>query len=93
MAPACADACPEQAITVEIVNVEQWRKDYQDANAPGMPCADDSISTTRITLPRHLPTDMGRVDTLQLRPEHAHLPLVLMLVLTQLSVGAFTCLC
>ncbi len=92
MAPACADACPEQAITIELVNVEQWRKDYDNANAPGMPSADDSLSTTRITLPANLPTDMDRVDTMQLRPEHAHSPLVLMLVLTQMSVGAFTCL-
>ena len=25
MAPACADACPEGAISIEIVNIEQWR--------------------------------------------------------------------
>ncbi len=92
MAPACADACPEQAITIELVNVEQWRKHYEAANSPGMPSADDSISTTRITLPKNLPPDMGRVDTQQFLPEHAHPPLVLMLVLTQMSVGAFVSL-
>jgi formate dehydrogenase iron-sulfur subunit len=89
MTPACAEACPEGAIAIEIVNVAQWREDYLSANAPGLPSADDSISTTRITLPDHLPPDTGRVDTHQVRPEDPHLALVFMLVLTQLAVGAF----
>lgn len=89
MAPACVQACPEGAIAIEIVNIAEWRADYLSANAPGLPSADDSISTTRITLPDNLPPDSGRVDTQQLRPEHPHLPLVFMLVLTQLAVGAF----
>jgi len=36
-----------------------------------------------------MPPDTGRVDMQQVRPEHPHLPLVFMLVLTQLAVGAF----
>src|SRR6266568_994477 len=63
MAPACVQACPEGAIAIEIVNVAQWRRDYLSANAPGLPSADDSISTTRITLPENLIPDTGRVDT------------------------------
>ena len=51
------------------------------ANAPGMPSADDSISTTRITLPATLPQDMGRVDTSRVEPEHPHWPLIFMTVL------------
>uniref|UniRef100_Q02CM0 4Fe-4S ferredoxin, iron-sulfur binding domain protein n=1 Tax=Solibacter usitatus (strain Ellin6076) TaxID=234267 RepID=Q02CM0_SOLUE len=89
MAPACVQACPEGAIAIEIVNVAQWRADYLDANAPGLPSADDSISTTRITLPANLAPDTGRVDTQRIHPEDPHLPLVFMLVLTQLAVGAF----
>src|SRR5947209_20028844 len=51
--PACVSACPEGAIQIELVNIATWKTDYrQFANAPGMPCADDSISTTRLTLPR-----------------------------------------
>lgn len=92
MAPACVAACPEQAIAVEIVNVARWRQDYMAANAPGLPPAEDSISTTRVTLPADLPPGMGRVDTQRIVPEHAHWPLVFMLVLTQLSVGAFASL-
>jgi DMSO reductase anchor subunit len=92
MAPACANACPEGAISIEIVNVAEWRRDYVAANAPGLPSADDSISTTRITLPADLPPDTGRVDTNRIDLEHPHWPLVFMLVLTQLSVGAFSML-
>lgn len=92
MAPACASACPEGAIAIELVDVAEWRGNHLAANAPGMPSADDSISTTRVTLPRDLPPDTGRVDTQQIEPEHPHWPLVFMLVLTQLSAGAFAVL-
>lgn len=90
MAPACVGACPEGAIAIEIVNIAEWRRDYISANAPGLPSADDSISTTRVTLPENLPPDLGRVDTME--PEHPHWPLVFMLVMTQLCVGAFIAL-
>lgn len=89
MAPACVEACPEEAIEIEIVNVAQWRTDYLSANAPGLPSADDTISTTRITLPETLSPDTGRVDTGRVVPEDPHLPLVFMLVITQLALGAF----
>jgi formate dehydrogenase iron-sulfur subunit len=92
MEPACVSACPENAIAVELVDIEQWRADYLSADAPGLPSAGDSISTTRVTLPRDLPPDTGRVDMERVMPEHPHWPLVFMLVLTQLSVGAFAVL-
>ena len=91
-APACVAACPEGAIAIEIVNIAAWRRDYLSADAPGLPSAYDSISTTRITLPENLIPDTGRVDTQRVEPEHPHWPLVFMLVLTQLSVGAFVVL-
>ena len=89
MAPACVAACPSGAIAIEIVNISEWRRDYLSANAPGLPSADDSISTTRVTLPENLVPDLGRVDTNRVEPEHPHWPLVFMLVVTQLCVGAF----
>lgn len=92
MAPACVAACPEEAIAIEIVDIAAWRQDYLAANAPGMPSAGDSISTTRITLPAKLLPDTGRVDTQRIALEQPHWPLVVMLVLTQLSVGAFAVL-
>ncbi|MDZ4797285.1 MAG: DmsC/YnfH family molybdoenzyme membrane anchor subunit [Bryobacteraceae bacterium] len=90
--PACVAACPEGAITVELVDTARWRMDYAVADAPGLPSADDSISTTRITLPEALLPDTGRVDTQRIAPEHPHWPLVFMLVVTQLCAGAFTTL-
>jgi formate dehydrogenase iron-sulfur subunit len=88
--PACVSACPETAIEIEIVNVAAWKREYaQSANAPGLPSADDSISTTRITLPAKLPPDTRKVDLGRVRPEAAHWPLVFMTVVTQLSVGTF----
>ena len=87
--PACVDACPEQAIQVELVNIDEWRHDHAAANAPGMPEADHTLSTTRITLPDKILPDFERADHHRVRPEAPHLPLVAMLVLTQLSVGAF----
>ena len=87
---ACASACPESAIQIEVVRTAEWREQYREtANSPGMPSADNSISTTRITLPSQLPRDVGRVSLNRLRKEDPHWPLVVMTVLTQLSVGAF----
>ncbi|HUA93145.1 MAG TPA: DmsC/YnfH family molybdoenzyme membrane anchor subunit [Terracidiphilus sp.] len=89
--PACGAACPEGAIRIEVVKVDEWREEYRAAaNSPGMPSADASISTTRITLPQRLPGDVRKVDLTYLRAEDAHWPLVAMTVLTQLSAGAFT---
>ncbi len=88
--PACVNACPEQAIQIEIVEIAQWKQDFvQLGNAPGMPKADKTVSTTRITLPENLPTEIQKADYSRVRPEHPHTPLVVMTVLTQLSVGAF----
>jgi len=88
--PACVNACPEGAIQIEIVNIAAWKREYAtSANAPGLPSADDSISSTRITLPKKLPPDTRKADFYRVKPEHPHWPLVGMTVLTQLSVGAF----
>jgi DMSO reductase anchor subunit/ferredoxin len=89
--PACSNACPENAIQIEVVRIDEWRNDYvADANSPGMPSADHSISTTRITQPVSLPRTVQRVNLSRIQVEAAHWPLVFMTVLTQLSVGAFS---
>lgn len=85
--PACVNACPENAIQIEIVNQAEWRSDYAGANAPGMPNAGHTISTTRITLPESSSVTLDRVDIETLRPEHPHWSLVWMTALIQLSVG------
>ena len=85
--PACVNACPENAIQIEIVNQLEWRSDYAAANAPGMPSAGHTISTTRITLPQNSTATLERVDIETLRPEHPHWSLVWMTSLIQLAAG------
>lgn len=89
-APACVSACPEGAIAIELVNIEDWRAAAAIA-APGrgLPALDGSLSTTRVTMPARLPPNGRPVDLSHVAPEHAHWSLVLMTVLTQLSVGTF----
>lgn len=89
--PACVSACPEEAIRIEIVNIAKWRREYSaQANAPGLPSADDSISTTRVTMRRELPRDVDRVDASRVEPQHPHWTLIFMTVFTQMAVGAIT---
>ncbi len=85
--PACVNACPENAIEIEIVDQLEWRSDHAAANAPGMPNAGHTISTTRITLPENATATLDRVDIETLRPEHPHWSLVWMTSLIQLSAG------
>lgn len=87
-APACVEACPQGAIAIEIVDIAAWRADHMQADAPGLPSSSDSLSTTRVTLPRDIPPDIDRVDRRQPRLEQPHWPLIFMLTLTQMSVGA-----
>ena len=85
--PACVNACPDGAISIEIVNVDAWRADYSSAESPGMPAAGQTISTTRITLPQ-TSAGLERVDIDRIRPEHAHLSLVFMTTLIQAVAGS-----
>lgn len=88
--PACVSACPEDAIQIELVNIAEWRSNYEPlANSPGLPSAGDSLSATRITLPASSARDLRKVDITHLQTEQPHWPLVIMTVLTQLSVGLF----
>jgi DMSO reductase iron-sulfur subunit len=93
--PACVAACPSGAIQVEIVNIDSWRTAARAAApasgvapASGLPAGDQSLSTTRISLPRHLAPNTQPVDLVRLTPGDAHWPLIIMTLLTQLSVGA-----
>src|ERR671923_150148 len=89
-APACVSACPEGAIQIEIVKIDDWRREVAaTATGRGTPSDDDSVSTTRVTLSPRLPPDARPVGLTHVTPEHAHWSLVMMTVLTQLSVGAF----
>ena len=89
-APACVSACPEGAIQVEIVQADSWRSAFEtSAPGRGLPTADGSISTTRVTMPALLPPNAEATGCTRRSLEPAHWSLVIMTVLTQLSVGAF----
>ena len=90
-APACVQACPNEAITITLVNnqqiAHQWNK--KDSFLPGSPDPDYTLPTTQYRTSKTLHANMRPGDFFKNEPEHAHPPLVVMLVLTQLSVGAF----
>jgi Fe-S-cluster-containing dehydrogenase component/DMSO reductase anchor subunit len=89
-APACVQACPHGAIRIAVVDAARVVEDCE-ANAflPGAPNPDYTLPTTTFKTRRVLPRNLLPADYYEVRPEHAHWPLVVMLVLTQLSVGAF----
>lgn len=87
--PACVEACPVQAIQIEKIKPDEWRKAIDSANAPGVPSADLTLSTTRITLPANLPEGFGEHAAHKSTPEPAHWSLILFLTLSQASVGLF----
>jgi Fe-S-cluster-containing dehydrogenase component/DMSO reductase anchor subunit len=89
-APACVQSCPNQAIRITVVDrAEAVETAESNAFLPGAPAPSDTLPTTVYRTSRALPRNMLPADFYSVSPEHAHPPLVLMLTLTQLSVGAF----
>ncbi|QDU03362.1 Anaerobic dimethyl sulfoxide reductase chain B [Gimesia chilikensis] len=89
-APACVQACPHQAISIDIVNQEQVLADSEiNTFLPAAPDPQHTYPTTTYKSRKPFPRNTLPADYYSARPQHAHLPLVIMLVLTQLSVGAF----
>jgi Fe-S-cluster-containing dehydrogenase component/DMSO reductase anchor subunit len=89
-APACVQACPNEAIRIELVETRQVLEDAQaDAFLPGAPSPGITVPTTTYATQRSFPRNLLPVDFYAVRPSEQHRPLVVMLVLTQLSVGAF----
>lgn len=90
-APACVRACPSQAIRITLVDTAAVRRDpEQYVRIPDAPDSGYTLPTTRYLTQRTLPSNMASADFFLVKPEHAHTPLIVMLVLTQLSVGAFS---
>ena len=89
-APACVQSCPNGAIAIRVVDVEQVIEESEThLFVPGAPEPALTLPTTVYRTGRVLPRNMVPADYHAVRPEQAHWPLILMLVLTQLSVGAF----
>jgi DMSO reductase anchor subunit/ferredoxin len=88
--PACVQACPHAAITIRIVDQQQVADDAEAAAfLPGAPDPQITLPTTTYKTTRPFPRNLLPADYFRVNPQHAHWPLVVMLVLTQLSVGAF----
>jgi formate dehydrogenase iron-sulfur subunit len=88
--PACVQACPNTAIAITIVDQRQALEDAQgDAFLPGAPSPAITVPTTVYRSERPPPRNLLPADFYRVAPAHRHVPLVVMLVLTQLSVGAF----
>lgn len=88
--PACAQACPNGAIRITVVSQKEIRAEAQEGLfLPGSPDPVYTQPTTRYISERGLPSEVSPGDAHSLRPSHSHPALVTMLVLTQLSVGAF----
>jgi Fe-S-cluster-containing dehydrogenase component/DMSO reductase anchor subunit len=89
-APACVQACPHQAITIRLVETEQVADDAEAAVfLPAAPDPRITLPTTTYKTKHPFPRNLLPADYFRVNPQHAHWPLVVMLVLTQLSVGAF----
>ena len=85
--PACVQSCPTKAIGVEKVDVAAWRADHEAADAPGLPPAFITLSTTRVVKPVFVPAETRAVTDSRVTPEDPHWPLVALTLLTQLSLG------
>lgn len=90
-APACVQACPTGAIAIGVVDVADLVAgiDATSALVPGAPASAGTVPSTRYHRSEALPPTALATDDWCEAPKHAHLPLVVMLVLTQLSVGTF----
>ncbi len=85
--PACVQSCPTKAIGVEKVDVAAWRADHEAADAPGLPPAFITLSTTRVVKPVYVPAETRAVTDSRVTPQDPHWPLVALTLLTQLSLG------
>ena len=90
-APACVQACPNEAIRITLVGQKQIAIETTSSAqlVPGAPASDYTIPTTRYLSAREFPANTQPADFAQLKPAPSHPPLVFMLVLTQLSAGLF----
>jgi formate dehydrogenase iron-sulfur subunit len=88
-APACVQACPNQAIRIELVSREKViQRALAESFLPTAPDPRITLPTTRFISGREQLRDVAP-PAAALQPGHLHLPLVAMLILTQMSIGLF----
>jgi formate dehydrogenase iron-sulfur subunit len=89
-APACVQACPHEAISITVVDKRQVIEDSEAHEfLPAAPEPYLTFPTTNYKSRRVFPRNTLPADYHSVSPQHPHWPLIVMLVLTQLSVGGF----
>lgn len=89
-APGCVQACPNGAISIRIVDqLHVIQASEAQSFLPSTPTPEHTVPTTRYTSKKPFPPNMLAGDFYSVKAEHSHPALVIMLTLTQLSVGAF----
>ena len=90
-APACVQSCPTEAIKITIVNqAEVLEKTKAGEFLAGAPDPSYTKPTTSYISKNEIPENVKAADHFSVQPEHAHMPLVIMTILTQLSIGVFS---
>jgi formate dehydrogenase iron-sulfur subunit len=93
-APACAQACPTQAIRIVTVSVRGAGTTSSRLDTSSfLPVAPDPAytqPTTRYVSRQPMPANAQVADAAALRPQPPHWPLVIMLTLLPVAVGCFT---
>jgi Fe-S-cluster-containing dehydrogenase component/DMSO reductase anchor subunit len=90
-APACVQACPNEAIQITLVDVDQITSELKENGdfLPGTPDPSYTIPSTQYKSKNRLPDNLKAADFNHLKAENSHMPLVIMLTLTQICVGLF----
>ena len=87
-APACVQGCPNEAISIEIVDLGEAQGALLLPMIPGgMPPSALTGPTTRYRTQRGPAIGLQPVEGIEARPAEPHGPLAVMLVLTQAAVG------
>ncbi|MEY2410187.1 MAG: formate dehydrogenase iron-sulfur subunit [Verrucomicrobiota bacterium] len=96
-APACAQACPSDAIRIVLVEQESVRQQFRPQRSaasgaalwlPDSPFPAHTLPTTRYLTKRDVP-GLRSSQHERSRPQSPHWPLILMLVMSQAGIGAF----
>jgi formate dehydrogenase iron-sulfur subunit len=88
-APACVQACPNEAIRITVIDKARAVEDAQGgAFVPGAPAPEITVPTTVYKTELAVPRNVLPANFYTVSPSPRHFPLVVMLVLTQASVGA-----
>lgn len=86
-APACVQACPNEAIKIKVVKLDAV-PDHGSIIAGAFDSSYTRPTTTYVSA-KPIPTTAKAADAGRLELDHGHEPLAWMLVLTQMSAGGF----